>query len=53
VLPGLYVLMAFLVMLDLLFVKPRFTWPGLIIVLTGMPVYFFWKARRKRLTIDD
>jgi APA family basic amino acid/polyamine antiporter len=45
VLPGLYVLMAFLVMLDLLFVKPRFTWPGLIIVLTGAPVYFFWKTR--------
>jgi APA family basic amino acid/polyamine antiporter len=46
VLPGLYILMAFLVMLDLLFVKPRFTWPGLIIVLTGVPVYFFWKAKR-------
>jgi APA family basic amino acid/polyamine antiporter len=46
VLPGFYVLMAFLVMLDLLFVKPRFTWPGLIIVLTGVPVYFFWKTRK-------
>jgi APA family basic amino acid/polyamine antiporter len=46
VLPGLYILMAFLVMLDLLYVKPRFTWPGLIIVLTGVPVFFFWKARK-------
>ena len=46
VLPGLYILMAFLVMLDLLFVKPRFTWPGLIIVLTGVPVYFFWNTER-------
>ena len=48
VLPALYVLMAFLVMLDLLFVKPRFTWPGLVIVLTGVPVFFFWKGRRKK-----
>ena len=47
VLPALYVLMAFLVMLDLLFVKPRFTWPGLIIVLTGVPVFYFWNARRR------
>ncbi len=47
VLPGLYVLMAFLVMLDLLFVKPRFTWPGLIIVLTGVPVFFFWNGKRR------
>ncbi len=48
VLPALYVLMASLVMVDLLWVKPRFTWPGLIIVLTGVPVFFFWQARRRR-----
>jgi basic amino acid/polyamine antiporter, APA family len=46
VLPAIYVLMAVLVMLDLLFVKPRFTWPGLILVLTGVPVFFFWNAKR-------
>lgn len=45
VLPALYILMATLVMLDLLWVKPKFTWPGLIIVLTGVPVYFFWRKR--------
>jgi basic amino acid/polyamine antiporter, APA family len=45
VLPGLYILMASLVMLDLLWVKPRFTWPGLIIVLTGVPVFYFWYRR--------
>ncbi len=48
VLPGLYILTASMVMLDLLWVKPRFTWPGLIIVLTGVPVYFFWNSRRKK-----
>jgi basic amino acid/polyamine antiporter, APA family len=47
VLPAIYVLMASLVMLDLLWVKPRFTWPGLLIVLTGVPVYFFWSLKRK------
>ena len=46
VLPGLYVLMASLVMLDLLFVKPRFTWPGLIIALTGVPVFYFWNWKK-------
>jgi 1-acyl-sn-glycerol-3-phosphate acyltransferase len=52
VLPGLYVVMAFLVMVDLLFVKPRFTWPGLIIVLTGVPVYFFWHISRNRSAME-
>jgi len=46
ILPGLYILMASLVMLNLLWVKPRFTWPGLIIVLTGVPVYFFWRWKK-------
>jgi APA family basic amino acid/polyamine antiporter len=41
--PALYVLLCAAIMLDLLVVKPEFTWPGLIIVLTGIPVYFFWR----------
>ncbi len=44
-LPALYVLLAALVMLDLLWVKPRFTWPGLIIVFTGVPVFYLWRRR--------
>ncbi|MBI3246315.1 MAG: amino acid permease [Deltaproteobacteria bacterium] len=44
-LPGLYVLVASVIMFDLLFVKPAYTWPGLLIVLTGVPVYGFWKRR--------
>jgi APA family basic amino acid/polyamine antiporter len=43
VLPALYVLLCALIMLDLLVVKPEYTWPGLIIVLTGVPVYFLWR----------
>lgn len=41
-LPGLYVVIASAIMIDLLFVKPAYTWPGLLIVLTGVPVYFLW-----------
>jgi APA family basic amino acid/polyamine antiporter len=45
VLPALYVLSCTAVMLDLLLVKPKFTWPGLILVLTGIPAYFLWRRR--------
>ena len=44
-LPALYVLLCGLIMLDLLVVKPLFTWPGLLIVLSGIPVYFLWRRR--------
>jgi basic amino acid/polyamine antiporter, APA family len=47
ILPALYVLTASLVMLDLLWVKPKYTWPGLIIVLTGVPVFLFWRRAGK------
>jgi APA family basic amino acid/polyamine antiporter len=43
VLPALYVGLCAAVMLDLLVVKPVFTWPGLLLVLAGIPVYFLWK----------
>jgi APA family basic amino acid/polyamine antiporter len=41
--PGLYVLLASAIMINLLFVKPAYTWPGLLIVLTGVPVYLLWR----------
>jgi APA family basic amino acid/polyamine antiporter len=25
--------------------KPQYTWPGLIIVLLGIPVYYIWRPR--------
>jgi basic amino acid/polyamine antiporter, APA family len=45
VVPALYVVLCAVIMLDLLVVKPVYTWPGLIIVLTGIPVYFLWRRR--------
>lgn len=43
-LPAIYVLLAAAIMVDLLIVKPLYTWPGLVIVLSGIPVYFLWRA---------
>ncbi|HTR81149.1 MAG TPA: amino acid permease [Bacteroidota bacterium] len=42
VVPSLYIVIASLICVDLLFVRPNFTWPGLVIVLLGIPVYFLW-----------
>lgn len=43
--PALYVFLCAVIMLDLLVVKPVYTWPGLIIVLAGIPVYFIWRLK--------
>ena len=47
VLPAIYIIAAILLMLDLLIYKPNFTWPGLIIVCMGIPVYYIWKAFKR------
>ena len=45
VLPGLYLFAVGLLMVILLFQKPLYTWPGLIIVASGIPVYLLWRGR--------
>jgi basic amino acid/polyamine antiporter, APA family len=45
VLPAIYILMAVFIDVVLLLYKPQYTWPGLIIVLLGIPVYFLWSRR--------
>lgn len=47
VLPLLYIFLAASIALILLLYKPEYTWPGLIIVLLGIPVYFLWKRFAK------
>jgi APA family basic amino acid/polyamine antiporter len=44
VLPALYILLCSVIMLSLLVVKPVYSWPSFLIVLTGIPVYFLWRA---------
>ena len=45
VLPGAYIVMAAWISVVLLRYKPQYTWPGLIIVLLGVPVYLVWKRQ--------
>jgi len=42
VLPAIYIGMALFIDIVLLRYKPQFTWPGLIVVLLGIPVYYAW-----------
>jgi len=42
VLPGLYIVMALWICVVLLRYKPQYTWPGLMLVLLGIPVYLVW-----------
>ncbi|HUN73294.1 MAG TPA: amino acid permease [Steroidobacteraceae bacterium] len=49
-LPALYVLLTATIAIDLLVVKPRYTWPGLLIVALGVPVYYAWRRATRRST---
>jgi len=48
VLPAIYIVMALFIDIVLLRYKPQYTWPGLIIVLVGIPVYFAWSRRNQQ-----
>ena len=41
--PALYMLAATTISVVLLFYKTKTSWPGLLIVFAGVPVYFLWK----------
>ena len=43
ILPALYIVGATVIMIVLLAYRAQTTWPGLVIVLTGLPIYFLWK----------
>jgi len=47
VVPALYIIAASAIMLVLLIYRTSTSFPGLLIVLTGVPVYFFWSKRRR------
>ena len=48
IVPALYVVGATVILLVLFIYQTATTWPGLIIVLTGVPVYFLWKFRHDK-----
>ena len=41
--PALYILGASVILIVLFIYQPATSWPGLIIVLTGVPIYFLWR----------
>ncbi|MGH9499100.1 MAG: APC family permease [Terriglobales bacterium] len=50
VLPAIYIVMALFIDVVLLRYLPQFTWPGLIIVVLGIPVYFLWSRASRQST---
>jgi APA family basic amino acid/polyamine antiporter len=48
-LPLLYILMGLAFCILLIIFKPEFTWPGLIIVLLGIPLYYIAVSRQKTI----
>jgi APA family basic amino acid/polyamine antiporter len=46
VLPALYIIAATVILLVLAVYRTQTSWPGLIIVLAGVPVYFLWRKSR-------
>jgi APA family basic amino acid/polyamine antiporter len=48
VLPALYIIMGISFCALLIAYKPQFTWPGLIIALAGIPLYYLAVATRKK-----
>ena len=45
IVPALYIVGAALILAVLFAYQTATTWPGLLIVLSGVPVYFFWRTR--------
>ncbi len=52
VLPLLYILLAGAICILLFIYKPKFTWPGLGIVLLGIPIYYYITRNNKGSHVD-
>ncbi len=48
VVPALYIVGAAVILVVLFAYQTATTWPGLIIVLSGVPVYFLWRAQARK-----
>ncbi|MEP6792726.1 MAG: amino acid permease [Saprospiraceae bacterium] len=49
ILPAIYILMGITFCILLIIYKPQFTWPGLIITLIGIPIYYVAVSRNKSM----
>jgi len=48
IIPALYIIGASVILIVLFVYQTTATWPGLLIVLTGVPVYFIWRNMSAR-----
>jgi APA family basic amino acid/polyamine antiporter len=52
VIPAIYIMTTITIMVILLIYKPAYTFPGLVIVILGIPVYYLWR-RLNRNTVKE
>jgi APA family basic amino acid/polyamine antiporter len=50
IIPILYIIGAGTILLVLFVYQTATTWPGLLIVISGVPIYFIWKLAGKKIT---
>jgi basic amino acid/polyamine antiporter, APA family len=48
VMPALYIVCAVTIMLGQIFLHPQYAGSGLLIILSGLPAYWFWQSKSKR-----
>ena len=53
IIPALYIIGASVILAVLFIYQTATTWPGLIIVLTGVPIYFLWRKSDVGPTADN
>jgi APA family basic amino acid/polyamine antiporter len=52
VVPALYIIGAAVILVVLFAYQSATTWPGLLIVMTGVPVYFLWRLQSDKRAIE-
>jgi basic amino acid/polyamine antiporter, APA family len=53
VIPAIYIFITIVIMIILLIYKPNYTFPGLAIVLFGIPVFYIWRQHSRKQAKND
>ncbi len=53
IVPAFYIVGATVILVVLFMYQTATTWPGLMIVLTGVPIYFLWRKSNAGAPLDD
>jgi APA family basic amino acid/polyamine antiporter len=53
IVPAIYILMALAFCVNILFMKPEYSFPGLVIVMLGIPIYFVWSRKSEVKSGDE